>query len=87
MLTVPWFAGAAAAFGKADPFLRRVSILLPMEIGTFFFLGRLNEARLFHGFLPILIGIYLCYFRAYFPAVSAALESAEEQRTVTGVTA
>lgn len=63
MLTVPWYAGGAIAFRFADPFLKRASILLPMQLGIYFLYGQLNEARLFHGFLPILIGIYLCFVR------------------------
>jgi hypothetical protein len=65
MLTVPWYLGAAAAFRAADPFLKRASILLPMQLGIFAVVGQLNEARLFHGFLPILIGIYMCYIRRF----------------------
>lgn len=65
MLMVPWWTGAAAFFKNADPFLKAASILLPMEIGIYFVFGRLNEARLFHGFLPILIGIYLCALREF----------------------
>jgi hypothetical protein len=63
MLTVPWYAGAAIVFRFADPFLKRASILLPMQLAIYSVYGQLNEARLFHGFLPILIGIYLCFTR------------------------
>jgi len=63
MLTVPWYAGAAALFSFADPFLKRAAILLPMQLGIYALYGQLNEARLFNGFLPILIGIYLCFIR------------------------
>jgi len=63
MLTVPWYAGAAIVFKFADPFLKRASVLLPMQLAIYSVYGQLNEARLFHGFLPILIGIYLCFTR------------------------
>ena len=63
MLTVPWYAGAAIVFKFADPFLKRASVLLPMQLVIYSVYGQLNEARLFHGFLPILIGIYLCFTR------------------------
>ena len=66
MLTIPWYAGAALAFKSADPFLKRAAILLPMQLGIYAIYGQLNEARLFNGFLPILIGIYLCYVRERF---------------------
>jgi hypothetical protein len=61
MLTVPWYAGAAAVFKFADPFLKRASVLLPLQLAVYSVYGQLNEARLFNGFLPILIGIYLCF--------------------------
>jgi len=63
MLTAPWYAGAAAVFSSADPFLKRASILFPMQLGIYFCYGQLNEPRLFIGFFPILIGIYLCFMR------------------------
>jgi hypothetical protein len=63
MLTVPWYAGAAIVFKFADPFLKRASVLLPLQLAIYSVYGQLNEARLFHGFLPILIGIYLCFAR------------------------
>jgi len=63
MLTVPWYAGAAIVFKFADPFLKKASVLLPMQLAIYSVYGQLNEARLFHGFLPILIGIYLCFTR------------------------
>jgi hypothetical protein len=63
MLTVPWYAGAAIVFKFADPFLKRASVLLPMQLVIYSVYGQLNEARLFHGFLPILIGMYLCFAR------------------------
>jgi hypothetical protein len=66
MLTVPWYLGAALAFKSASPFLKRASVLLPMQLATYSIYGQLNEARLFNGFLPILIGIYLCYIRERF---------------------
>jgi hypothetical protein len=50
MLTVPWYAGAAAVFKFADPFLKRVSILLPMRLALYSVYGQ-----------PI--GIYLCFTR------------------------
>jgi hypothetical protein len=68
MLTVPWWLAAALAFRNADPFLKRASILLPMQLAIYAVYGQLNEARLFDGFLPILIGIYLCYIRERFLA-------------------
>jgi len=64
MLTVPWYAGAAIVFKFAHPFLKRASVLLPMQLAIYSVYGQLNEARLFHGFLPILIGIYLCFTRS-----------------------
>jgi len=72
ILTVPWYVGAALAFKSVDPFLKRASILLPMQLGIYSIYGQLNEARLFNGFLPILIGIYLCYVRERFVVKSAS---------------
>ena len=40
MLTVPWYAGAAAVFKFADPFLKRVSILLPMRLALYSVYGQ-----------------------------------------------
>jgi hypothetical protein len=73
MLTIPWFVGAAAVWSAADPFLKRASILLPMQLGIYSIYGQLNEPRLFHGFLPILIGIYLCCIRDRFLGPEARL--------------
>ena len=80
MLTVPWYVGAAAVLAGADPFLKRAAILFPMQVCIYSVYGQLNEARLFHGFLPILIGIYLCYFRYRFlgsatPSVAGLAET------------
>lgn len=66
LLTIPEWAGAALAFKNADPFLKRASVLLPMQLAIYSIYGQLNEARLFDGFLPIVIGIYLCYIRDRF---------------------
>jgi hypothetical protein len=63
MLTIPWYAGAAAVFKFADPFLKRVSVLLPMQLAIYSVYGQRNGARPFHGLLPILTGIYLCFTR------------------------
>jgi hypothetical protein len=82
MLTIPWYVGAALAFKSADPFLKRASVLLPMQLGIYSIYGQLNEARLFNGFLPILIGIYLCYVRERFLAKSAARSLSEVQGAV-----
>ena len=64
MLTIPWWTGAALAFKSADPFLKRACVLFPMQLAVYVIYGQLNEARLFDGFLPVMIGIYLCYIRA-----------------------
>ena len=37
-----------------------------MQYLMYFTYDHLNEARLFNGFLPVLIGIFLCYFREHF---------------------
>lgn len=66
MLTIPWYAAAAAAFRTAEPFLKRATILLPFQLAVYVVYGQLNESRLFHGFLPVLIGIFLCYLRDRF---------------------
>jgi hypothetical protein len=63
---LPWYLFGAAALGSADPFLKRAAILLPMQYLVYFIYGQLNEARLFNGFVPVLIGIFLCYFREHF---------------------
>jgi len=62
----PWYAAAIAVFRPADPFLKRASVLFPMQLGVFFLYGALNEARIFNGFLPILFGILLCFVRDRF---------------------
>jgi hypothetical protein len=86
MLTIPWYVGAALAFKSADPFLKRASILLPMQLGIYSIYGQLNEARLFNGFLPILIGIYLCYVRERFVVKSGTplTELQGEMKVVVG---
>jgi hypothetical protein len=61
-----WYVVGAAALVNATPFLKRVVILLPMQYGVYFLFGQLNEARLFNGFVPVLIGIFLCHFRSHF---------------------
>jgi hypothetical protein len=63
---LPWYVLGAAAWDSADPFLKRAAILLPMQYLIYFAYGQLNEARVFNGFVPILIGIFLCYFREHF---------------------
>jgi hypothetical protein len=62
---LPWYLAALAAWRQADPFLKRASVLMPMQWGVYFLFGQLNEVRLFNGFLPVLIGILLCYIRSY----------------------
>jgi hypothetical protein len=76
-LLVPWYVCGLAAFHKADPFLKAATVLLPMQLLIFSYYGQLNEARLFNGFLPVLIGIFLCYLRQYLPgAFSPSVELA-----------
>ena len=62
-----WYAFGLAALSGAEPFLKRAAILLPIQYGVYFLFGQLNEARLFNGFVPVLIGVFLCYFRTHFP--------------------
>ena len=66
LLIAPWYLAAAAVLGSADPFLRRATVLFPMQLGVFFFYGQLNEARIFNGFLPVVVGILLCFFRDHY---------------------
>ena len=75
LTVLPWFICAAAVLRYADPFLQRAALLLPLQYGVFFLFGQLNEARLFNGFLPILIGILLCYVRFLSPGAERATAS------------
>ena len=70
MTIVPWYVAAAAALGSADPFLKRATVLFPMQVGVFFLYGQLNEARIFNGFLPVVIGILLCFLRDHYLEVT-----------------
>ena len=72
---LPWYLFGAFALRDADPFLKRAAILLPMQYGIYFLFGQLNEARLFNGFIPVLIGIFLCYLREHIPAARDAAVS------------
>ena len=72
---LPWYAAALATWKQADPFLKRASVLMPMQWGVYFLFGQLNEVRLFNGFLPVLIGIFLCYIRSYTGAGWATAEN------------
>jgi hypothetical protein len=45
-----------------------------MQLAIYSVYGQLNEARLFHGFLPILIGIYLCFTRGRLSAPAAVAQ-------------
>jgi hypothetical protein len=74
---LPWYVCGAAALESADPFLKRAAILLPMQYVIYFAYGQLNEARLFNGFVPILIGIFLCYFREYFSSSTVSCSQRE----------
>lgn len=65
LVLLPWYVAALAGWRRADPFLKRASVLMPMQWGVYFLFGQLNEVRLFNGFLPVLIGIFLCYIRSY----------------------
>jgi hypothetical protein len=60
---LPWYVAGAVAFRSADPFLKRAAVLFPMQYAVFFLFGQVNEVRIFNGFLPVLIGIFLCYVR------------------------
>jgi len=60
---LPWYIAGAVALPSADPFLKRAAVLFPMQLGVFFLFGQVNEVRIYNGFLPILIGIFLCYLR------------------------
>lgn len=66
LLIGPWYVAGAVALGCADPFLRRATVLFPMQVGVFFLYGQLNEARMFNGFVPVLVGILLCFLRDHY---------------------
>jgi hypothetical protein len=61
-----WYAFGIAALYRAEDFLKRAMVLLPMQYGVYFLFGQLNETRIFNGFIPILIGIFLCHLRGGF---------------------
>ena len=60
---LPWYLCGLAALPKADPFLKAAAVLLPLQYLFFGFYGQLYEVRLFDGFIPVLIGIFLSWFR------------------------
>lgn len=76
----PWYAAGVVAFSDAEPFLQRAAILLPMQLGVFFVYGQLNEARIFNGFLPVLIGILLCYVRSNFSLMPNTLVESQQNQ-------
>lgn len=63
LTVLPWFLFTALILRYADSFLKRASILLLMEVGSYSVYGQLNEARIFDGFIPVMVGIFLCFFR------------------------
>jgi hypothetical protein len=73
---VSWVAFAAIAWTEADAFLKRASILLPMQYGVYFLFGQLDELRLFNGVVPIIIGFCLCHIR--WVARQSTLQSSKE---------
>jgi hypothetical protein len=70
MSLLPWYVLCAVALGRADGFLQRAAILLPVQYAIFCVFGMLNEARIFDGFIPVMIGIFLCYLRDYITGFS-----------------
>ena len=52
-----------------------------MQLGIYSIYGQLNEARLFNGFLPVLIGLYLCYIRERFLAQDSMI-TGEQARVI-----
>ena len=69
---LPWYLCGAMAFRYADPILKRAAILLPLQYAIYLVFGQLNEARIFNNFLPVLIGIFMCYIRATLDAKTAS---------------
>jgi hypothetical protein len=65
LVLISWCTVAAMAWSKADAFLKRASILLPLQYGVYFLYGQLDEVRLFNGLLPVIIGMCLCYVRCH----------------------
>jgi hypothetical protein len=60
---LPWYLCGLAALPKADAFLKAAAVLLPLQYLFFGFYGQLYEVRLFDGFIPVLIAIFLCWLR------------------------
>jgi hypothetical protein len=67
---LPWYVCGLAALPKADAFLKAAAVLLPIQYLVFGFYGQLYEVRMFDGFIPVLIGIFLCWLRDRLPVVS-----------------
>ena len=82
---LPWFVAGLAAWRSADPFLKRASVLLPMQYGVFFLYGQLNEVRIFNGILPIVVGMWLCYIRRFVVDARDGRESHEKSAVAAGV--
>jgi hypothetical protein len=58
-----WWACAGVAWPNVEPFLRRVSILLPLLIAVTFTFGKFIEARQFVALIPVVIAFLLSFAR------------------------
>ncbi len=65
---LPWYVMAALGWKYATRDLKQCAWLLPLMGGTYWFVGQLNEPRLFDGFIPVAIGFVLCFLAASLPA-------------------
>jgi hypothetical protein len=71
-----WWVCAAAAWPNAEPFLRRISILLPLVIAVTITFGKFIEARQFVAVIPVVIAFLLSYARSQIESGNPALPQA-----------
>jgi hypothetical protein len=59
-----WWICAAIGFWRADPFLRRATIMFPALFAVTFIAGKFREARQFDAFIPLAIALIMSCFNA-----------------------
>lgn len=79
-----WWVCASVTWPNAEPFLHRISILLPLVIAVTFTFGKLIEARQFVVVIPVVIAFLLSFARSQIETGNAALRQAGAAGSVSG---
>ena len=71
-----WYTLALLGFRNAPRELRLSFFMLPAFLIIMMIFGKLNEVRLFDPFIPVSIGLIMCFLKSFFERISDSAQGA-----------